>query len=128
MYDLNPLSWNWNQAKAGGKHVISAIGGAVAMAVTFHLISADQASSITADIGLISDGVVKVCTGVAGLLGVLAPIYSAFRAAHNASPTMQAANLVKEVPGTVVVTTPEVAAAVPSAAVVSNTETKVVSK
>jgi hypothetical protein len=121
-------NWNWNSYKAAGKHVASYIAGGLSVAVTFHFISPTDASGITDNISTISDGLTKVATGVAGLLAILTPIYTTLKAAHNASAVGQATGLVQASPGTKIVTTPEIAAAVPSNNVVSNTEAKVTSK
>lgn len=120
--------WNWNSYKAAGKHVASYIAGGVSIAVTFHFISPTDASGITENLNSIYDGVVKIGTGIAGLAAILTPIYTALKAAHNASPVGQATGLVQAAPGTTIVTTPEIAAAVPSNNVVSNTDTKVTPK
>lgn len=129
MADLNPLQWNWNQYKAAGKHVASYAAGGVTVAVGLHFLSPSQGGDIGGDINLIVDGVEKIATGVAGIVAVIAPIYTALRAAKNASPTSQASSLAQEVPGTVIVTTPEIAKATPGIPnVVANTDNKVVQK
>lgn len=129
MTDLNPLAWNWNQAKSAGKHVASYAAGGVTMFVAFHILSPAQGTDITTDINLITEGLAKVATGVAGIIAVLVPVYTALRAAHNSSPVVQAQSLEQAVPGTVVITTPAIAAATPeSPNIMSNTEVKVVQK
>ncbi len=128
MVDLNPINWNWNQFKAAGRHVVSYVAGGVTIAVTMHFITAQQADGLTNNIGLITDGLTKVATGFAGLIAVLAPIYTAMKAAHSGSPTQEAISLEKAVPGTKVITAPEIAAAAPSPNIVSNTDMKVVQK
>lgn len=128
-YDLNPISWNWNQYKAAGKHVASYAAGGVTVAVALHFLSDSQGADLGTNINLVVDGAGKVATGIAGIFGVLWPIYNALRAAHNASPTMLASSLAKEVPNTIIVTAPEIAKATPNLPnVVANTEAKVVQK
>lgn len=92
--DLNPLNWNWNQYKAAGKHVASYAAGGVTAAVALHFLSPTQGGDIAENIGLITDGVTKIATGVAGIIAVLAPIYTALKAAHNASPASQVTSVV----------------------------------
>lgn len=95
MTDLNPLAWNWNQWKASGKHIASYAAGGVSMAVALHFISPSQGGDLTQNISLISDGLMNVAKGVAGLAGILIPVYTAFRAAHNASPSSQVSSVVE---------------------------------
>lgn len=128
MADLNPLNWNWNQYKAAGRHVASYAAGGVSVAVALHLLSPAQGSDIAENIGTITDGLMKVATGIGGLIAVLAPIYTAFKAAHSASPVQEAKALEKAVPGTKIITDPKIADAVPSPNVMPNTEVKVVPK
>jgi hypothetical protein len=125
-FDIN--TWNINQYKAAGKHAASYIAGGVSVAVLFHFISPSDANSINENLNTVYHGIEEIAKGVAGIIGVLTPIYTAWRAAHNAGPVQQATLLEKAVPGTVIVTAPEVAAAVPSSNVVSNTETKILPK
>ena len=120
------LNMTWPQAKAAGKHAASVAAGAVGMAVALHFISPQQATDANADVQQLVTGLEQVGTALAGLVAIVTPMYTAWRAANNASPTHQAASLVKEVPGTIVVTTPEIAAAVPSAAVVSNVDVQTI--
>lgn len=123
------MNFTWNQAQAAGKHIASYIAGGVTFAVATHFLSPAQGTDLTTNIGLISDGLTKVLTGFAGILAVLTPIYTVWKAQHNASPQAQAASLEKAVPGTVIITSPEVAAATPNSPnVVSNTEVKAVNK
>jgi len=121
------LSWNWNQYKAAGRHVASYIAGGVTIAVGLHFLSPAQGTDIANNIGSITDGVTKVATGLAGLIAVLAPIYTTLKAAHSASPVQEAITLEKT--GAVIVTTPEIAASTPNSPnIVSTSEVKVVSK
>jgi hypothetical protein len=91
MADLNPTKWTRDQWNAAGKHVLSAAGGGVAVAVVLHAISPTDASAITDGLNSIAHGLTDVIKGIAGILGVLAPIYAAWRSAHNASPQNQVA-------------------------------------
>lgn len=94
MTDLNPLDWNWQQYKAAGKNVASYAAGGVSVAVALHFLSPAQGGDVTANIGLISDGLTKVATGIAGLVSSGTIIYTALRAAHNASPSSQVTSVV----------------------------------
>jgi hypothetical protein len=127
MMDL-PTNWNWNQAKAAGKHLASYAAGGVTVAVAWGLLSSAQGTELTTDIGHVTSGLTELGKGLAGIAGILTPIYTMWRSAHNASPPMQALSLEQAVPGTTIVTSQAVAAATPSANVVSNTDVKVVSK
>lgn len=88
------FSWNWNQYKAAGKHVASVVAGAVGMAVALHFITPQQATDVNGNLTSIFTGLQQVATGIAGISAVVVPIYTAWRAAHNASPTVQAQSLV----------------------------------
>lgn len=121
--------WNWNQYKAAGKHVASYIAGGVSMAVAFHFLIPTDAAGINDNLNHIYSGVEQIVVGITGLIGILTPIYTTWKASRNASPAGQAASLTAAVPGTKIVTTPEIAAATPqSPNVISSTEVKVVSK
>lgn len=123
------MDFTWNQAKAAGKHVASFAAGGVAIALYTHVISDKTGGDLTNDINNITTGVQKIAEGIAGIVAILVPIYTALKAGHNASPVMQAQSLVKEVPGTTVITSQKIADATPNVPdIVSNTETKVVSK
>lgn len=91
----NPINWNWNQAKAAGKHVASYAAGGVTVAVAFHFLSPTQGGDLSQNIGLVTDGVTKIATGIAGIIAVLAPVYTALKAANNASPSSQVASVVQ---------------------------------
>lgn len=123
------MNWNWNSYKAAGKHVASYAAGGVTVAVTFGLLNSNQGIDATADINSIASGVESIAKGVAGLLAILTPIYTMWKAANNASAVGQAAGLRQAVPGTTIVTSPEVANALPDDHnVVSNTDVKVIAK
>lgn len=128
MTDLNPLNWNWNQCKAAGKHVVSYVAGGVSVAAALHFISPEQATDITGNLTHVANGLEEFTKGLLGLISAGTVVYTTLRSAKNASPSSQAASLVKEAPGTTVITTPEIAKAVPSESVVSNTDVKVVTK
>lgn len=94
-YDLNPLNWNWQQAQAAGKHGLTAVGAVTATLVAVHFLDTTQQTEIVANVTSIYDGLIKVVTGIAGLVGVLTPIYGALKSAHNASPASQVTSVVK---------------------------------
>jgi hypothetical protein len=87
-------SWNWNQYKAAGKHVASYAAGGVSVAVAFHYLSPGQGDDITTNLNSIFDGIKEIAIGTGGLITVLTPIYTALRAARNASVPNQGASLV----------------------------------
>lgn len=82
-------NWTWTQYKAAGRHAASYVAGGVTVAVAFHFISPQQGTDITSNLNTIYDGLMQVSKGVAGLAAVLLPIYTAWRAAHSASPSEQ---------------------------------------
>lgn len=96
MSDFNPRNWNWAQVKAAGRHVASYTAGGVTVAVAFHVLSPMQGAELTDNINLVLDGVSKIATGIAGLVGVLLPVYTAWRAAHSASPAEQVKSVVTQ--------------------------------
>ena len=81
--------WTWQQYQAAGKHVLSYGAGAATAAAVFGLISQKDASDIAENLNTVWDGVMQVAKGLAGLGAVLIPVYTALRAAHNASPKEQ---------------------------------------
>lgn len=121
------LNWTWPQYQAAGKHIASYVAGGVTMAAALHFISPQQAVDVNGNLKDIFSGLQQVATGVAGLVAFATPFYTAWRAQHNSTPQAQALSLVKEVPGTIIVTKPEVAEAA-SPNIVSTTEMKVVPK
>lgn len=126
---MSIFDMTWNQYKAIGKHVASYIAGGITFAVAFHFLSPQQATDINANLNDIYNGFEQMMRGLAGLVAVLTPIYTAWRSAHNASPTQKAVSLTTELPGTKVITTPAIANATPqSPNIMSATEVKVVPK
>lgn len=85
----NIRDWTWPQYQAAGKHALSFAAGATAAAAALHFITPQDAASITENLNTIWDGIMQVAKGMAGLAAVLVPIYTALRAAHNASPSEQ---------------------------------------
>ena len=129
MADLNPTNWNWTQYKASGRHVASFAAGAVGMIAALHFITPQQATDINGNITVLFTGLEQAATGIAGLVAICVPIYTAFKAAHSASPTQEAKSLVAAEPKTIIVTTPEIAAATPEQNnIVSSTDVKVMTK
>ncbi len=123
------MNWNWNQWKAAGKHAASYAAGGVTVAVIFGLINSNQAADANADINFIVEGIKSIAKGIAGLLAIITPIYTAWRAANNASPVNQAIGLQTAVPETKIITSPEIAAATPqNKNIMSNEEVKIITK
>lgn len=122
------MDFTWNMAKAAGKHVASYVAGGVSVAVAWHFLSPAQGTDITTNINNITSGLEQAAKGFAGLMSAATLAYTSWKAAHNASPVAKAASLEAEVPGTKIITAPEIAAAIPSPNVISNTDAKVVAK
>lgn len=122
------MTWNWNSYKAAGKHVASYAAGGVTVAIAIGLLNSSQGANATADINSIATGLESIAKGIAGLLAILTPIYTMWKSANNASPIGQATGLRQAVPGTTIVTSPEIANAIPDDNVISNQDVKVIPK
>lgn len=110
-----------NQVNAATRHLISAAGGAIIM---FGLSSKINIDTLTTAINAFGN----IINNAVIIAGIVAPAIAAFYASRSASPASQAAS-VAAVPGTIIVTSPEIAKATPdSPNVISNTEAKVVQK
>ena len=107
------------QVNAAARNLASAAGGAVLLfGLSTKLDPTAVAAIINATGTLVNDVIV--------IIGLVSPVIAAFYASKTASPTSQAAAVAAT--GAIVVTTPAIAAAVPSANVVSSTDMKVVPK
>jgi hypothetical protein len=91
---INPLNWDWNQKEAAGKHVLSYVAGGVTALAAMHFITPQDATGIGDNLNTIWAGVEQVAKGVAGLVAIVVPIYTAYRSASNASPSNQIKNVV----------------------------------
>ena len=121
------IDLNWNQAKAIGRHVASYTAGGVTVAVAFHFLTQQQGADLGDSINNITDGFSKVALGITQLIAILTPIYTAWKAAHSASPKQEAISLTNYVPGTTVVTSAKLAADTPeNPNIVSNQTSSVV--
>jgi hypothetical protein len=96
MSDFNPANWNWAMAKAAGRHAATYVAGGVTVAVAFHVLTPSQGAEISENINLVLDGFTKLATGIAGIAGVMLPVYTAWRAAHSASPSEQVKSVVTQ--------------------------------
>jgi hypothetical protein len=114
------MNWDWDQYKAAGKHVASYAAGGLTVAVAMGLLTSSQSADANADINSIVDGLQSVLKGVAGLIAVATPIYTAWMAAHNASPQVKLNSVAAMPEVKKIITTPEVADATPSAKVTSS--------
>jgi hypothetical protein len=107
------------QVNAASRNIASAVGGAVLMFGLSTKIDINTINQIISATGtLVNDAVV--------LIGVVGPFVAAYFASKSASPVAQAAAVAAS--GGKVVTSPEIAAAVPSPNVMSEADVKVVSK
>lgn len=95
----NPkATWNATQWQSAGRNWLSTaagvVGSLVAMALTLHAITPEQASDLTKYFNELVSGITLVVEAVIGLATVvLIPIYTSFKAAHSASPNQQAKSL-----------------------------------
>ena len=92
--NINLPNWNWNQLKSAGRNVASFAAGGVAMAAALHFISAQDAGGLTENINTVVEGVTQIAKGLAGIVAILVPIYTAWQAARSASPKAQIDNVV----------------------------------
>jgi hypothetical protein len=124
--NMNPLTWNWNQAKAAGKHVVSFGAGATAFAVMAHFISPAAGTGITQNINDVFNGLEQAATGIAGLISALILIYTSLRSANNASPASQVASVKAAEPAVLVQAVQEVSPSMLRDAVAAQPEVKAV--
>ena len=93
----NPTKWNWDQWKASGRHILTAITSVIATAVFFGLITSDQAATIGENITVIAESTAKIFIAIGGIAAAVTPIYSAIRASRAASPEKQAEATVRNI-------------------------------
>ena len=108
-----------DQVNAVARHLVSFAGGAIVMFGLGSKIDAGTVNVIITTGGALVNNVIT-------LVGVISPMVAAYFASKSASPASQAASVAAR--GGIVVTTPAIAAAVPSPNVVSETEVKVIPK
>lgn len=108
-----------SQVNAASRNIASAVGGAVLMFGLSTKIDINTVNQIITATGTVVNDLVV-------LIGLISPILAALYASRSASPTAQAAAV--GATGAKVITTKEIADAVPSGNVMSETEVKVVSK
>ena len=99
---------------AAGRHVLTFATGAVTAAAVLHIISGDDAANATNAINQIASGVASVVAGVSTLVGIGSAMYAAYTATHTSQIKAVAAN--PDV--SQIVTTPAIAASIPSPKVV----------
>lgn len=110
------------QVNAATRHIASAIGGGI---LVFGLSTKIDPATVTNIIGAAG----TVINDVIVLIGLVSPLIAGYYASKSASPASQAASITKTEPGTIVVTTPEIAKATPDAPnVVSKDDVRVVNK
>jgi hypothetical protein len=107
------------QVNAACRHIASAVGGAILVFGLSGKIDVNAVNQIITAAGTVVNDVVI-------LIGLVSPMIAAYFASKSASTQSQAAALAAT--GAKVITTPEIAAAVPSNNVMSATDVKVISK
>lgn len=90
---------NAGQIAAAGRHVLSYSMGAVTALAALHVVSGDDAATISASISHISSGVAEVGVGLAPLIGLASAAWSAWTASHKS----QIAAVNDSIPGVKVV-------------------------
>ena len=70
------------QVLAIGRHVVSAIGGAAAFAVTMEFISQGDAQTITTAVNDIATGLASIIAGITAITPVAMAIWSAWSSSH----------------------------------------------
>lgn len=88
--NIKMIDWDWGQYKAAGRNVASYAAGGVTVALAWGLVSANDASQLQEGISTIASGAEQMAKGIGMVAGVLVPMYTAWRAAHSASPKAQA--------------------------------------
>lgn len=107
------------QVNASSRHAASFAAGAIMVfGLSTKIDPGTVTSIITATGTLVNDAVI--------LIGLVSPLLAGYFASKSASPTSQAAAVAAT--GAKVVTTPEIAAAVPSSNVMSNADVRIVNK
>ena len=91
--NINPMTWNWNQYAAAGKHIASAAAGAVGLAVVWHFVSPEQGANVTQNINDVVNGLEQAAKGFAGLIAAATLVYTSLKSANNASPASQVASV-----------------------------------
>lgn len=110
------------QVNAATRHAATFAAGAIAMFGLSTKIDPNTVQQLITATGTLVNDIVLI-------LGLAAPIITSWYASKSATPQAQAASLVQSVPGTQIVTPDKALAdAVPSSAVVSTEEAKVVAK
>lgn len=111
------------QVNAATRHAASAAGGAILVFGLSTKIDPDTVAKVIAQTGTVINDVIV-------LIGLVSPLIAGYFASRSASPTSQAVSLTKDgPPGTMVVTSAEIAKATPEAPnVVSSDDVKVVIK
>lgn len=107
------------EVNAAARHIGTFAAGAIAMFGLSTKIDPATVQSLITGLGNLTNDVIFV-------IGIVAPIITSYYASKSATPQAQAASLATT--GAKIVTTPEIANAVPSPNVMSATDVKVVSK
>ena len=93
------MTFTRDQIAAVMRHVYTAVGAGVAVAVALGLMGQDDADKAVEMVRQIGDGAAVIV----GALGVLVPIVSALFAGRSASPAERVRKVEQQVPGVVVV-------------------------
>ena len=141
-----------DQVLAGGRHVFSYLGGAVTMFAALHLITGGDAESASKALSQIGNGFAEIITGAGTLVAVISGVYATWSAnplvqflkgskAVAAAPEIVKGAKVSDADQAAVATAavqlpkvdsvvaaPEVANSVPSPAVQSSGDVKVINK
>ena len=91
------------QLAAAGRHVLTFSMGATAAVAALHVISSDQASTITTSVTQIGNGVAQIAAGLAPLIALATGAYATWTASRKsqmAAINDDKGNLVKVVPNT----------------------------
>jgi hypothetical protein len=89
------LKLTWDQWKAAGRHVGTYAGGIITGAVALGLITSADGASLATGLKDIVDGTGKLAAGIVTILGIIGPMYTAWRAQKSAAPENQAKATVK---------------------------------
>ena len=110
-----------SEVNAAARHAASFAAGAIAVFGLSTKIDPNTVQQVIAATGtLVNDGIL--------LIGFIIPIVTSLKASQSATPKAQAEALTAAVPGTVVVTSSEIANATPNSNIVSTDDVKVLQK
>lgn len=90
-----------SQVFAAGRHAFSFGAGVIATAAMWGLVSQTDSATLSEALTHLGNGASEMAKGVTAIIGVIIPLYTAWRAAHNASPAEQVKSVISLPPAEV---------------------------